>query len=219
MPDILRAIELSAALMVSVVALAILIAATMIKRAETTALAATPRTVTARRDNAISRRSWLSWLAMAWTAFCASVLTGVAATGRVMFPNVLFEPPQTFKAGSPDTIQLGEVDERFKQSHGIWLVRDVDPVTGETGIAALSDICTHLGCIPNWLESEQKFKCPCHGSGYYKNGINFEGPTPRPLERFAISLGSDGQILVDKTRKFQYEKGQWSDPASFLKLS
>jgi cytochrome b6-f complex iron-sulfur subunit len=86
------------------------------------------------------------------------------------------------------------------------------------GIYALSTVCTHLGCTPNWLEAEQKFKCPCHGSGYYKSGINFEGPTPRPLERFAISLADDGQILVDKSRKFQYEKGEWDNPASFLKL-
>ena len=39
-------------------------------------------------------------------------------------------------------------------------------------------VCTHLGCTPNWLEAEQKFKCPCHGSGFYKDGINFEGPAP-----------------------------------------
>jgi cytochrome b6-f complex iron-sulfur subunit len=65
------------------------------------------------------------------------------------------------------------------------------------------------------LPAAQKFKCPCHGSGYYKTGINFEGPTPRPLERFAISLGDDGQIVVDKNSKFQYEKGQWGGSAVF----
>lgn len=129
-----------------------------------------------------------------------------------MFPNVLFEPPATFKAGLPNEIQVGQVDERFKQRFGVWLVRD------QAGIFALSTVCTHLGCTPNWLEAEQKYKCPCHGSGYYKDGVNFEGPTPRPLERFAISLGADGQIVVDKNRKFQQEKGEWSNPASFLKL-
>jgi cytochrome b6-f complex iron-sulfur subunit len=85
-------------------------------------------------------------------------------------------------------------------------------------IYALIAICTHLGCTPNWLSEEQKFKCPCHGSGYYKSGINFEGPTPRPLERAAISLASDGQILVDKNVTFRCEKGEWSNPGSFLKV-
>lgn len=161
---------------------------------------------------AMPRRSFISWMTVAWAAFTASMLATLTATGRFMFPNVLFEPPPTFKAGYPDEIQLGQVDERFKQRFAVWLVRDAE------GIYALSTVCTHLGCTPNWLEAEQKFKCPCHGSGYYKTGINFEGPTPRPLERFAISLAEDGQILVDKSRKFQQEKGEWSNPAAFLKL-
>jgi cytochrome b6-f complex iron-sulfur subunit len=151
-------------------------------------------------------------MTIAWAAFTASMLAALAATNRFMFPNVLFEPPSTFKAGRPEEIQVGQVDERFKQRFGVWLVRD------EAGIFALSTVCTHLGCTPNWLEAEQKYKCPCHGSGYYKDGINFEGPTPRPLERFAISLADDGQILVDKSRKFQQEKGEWSNPGAFLRI-
>ena len=160
----------------------------------------------------VGRRSFLSWMTVAWAAFTASMLAALTATGRFMFPNVLFEPPPTFKAGFPDQIQVGQVDERFKQRFAVWLVRDPN------GIYALSTVCTHLGCTPDWLEAAQKFKCPCHGSGYYKTGINFEGPTPRPLERFAISLADDGQILVDKSRKFQQEKGEWENPASFLTL-
>ena len=79
-------------------------------------------------------------------------------------------------------------------------------------------VCTHLGCTPNWLNAEQKFKCPCHGSGVRKTGINFEGPAPRPLERFRIVLADDGQIVIDKTKKYQQEKGQWSDSEAFLKV-
>jgi cytochrome b6-f complex iron-sulfur subunit len=166
-----------------------------------------------------SRRSFLSWVTLAWVAFTASMLASLTATARFMFPNVLFEPPPTFKAGYPNEIQIGQVDERFKQRFAVWLVRTAYDQWGMAGgIYALSTVCTHLGCTPNWLEAEQKFKCPCHGSGYYKTGVNFEGPTPRPLERYAISLADDGQILVDKSRKFQQEKGEWTNPAAFLKL-
>ncbi len=147
------------------------------------------------------------------------MLAAGTATARFMFPNVLFEPPTTFKAGFPNEIQVDQVDERFK-SRGVWLVKTgFDQWGNSSGIFALSTVCTHLGCTPNWLEAEQKFKCPCHGSGYYKNGVNFEGPTPRPLERFAISLADDGQILVDKSKKFQQEKGEWTNPSAFLKLT
>jgi len=180
---------------------------------------AKPPAPAAKPKAALPRRSFLSWMTLAWAAFTASMLAAATATTRFMFPNVLFEPPPTFKAGFPNEIQIGQVDERFKQKYAVLLVRTAfDQYANAEGIFALSTVCTHLGCTPNWLESEQKFKCPCHGSGYYKTGVNFEGPTPRPLERFAISLADDGQILVDKSRKFQQEKGEWSNPAAFLKL-
>jgi cytochrome b6-f complex iron-sulfur subunit len=179
---------------------------------------ATSKPATPAAKAVMPRRSFLSWMTLAWAAFTASMVATLTATGRFMFPNVLFEPPSSFKAGLPNEIQVGQVDERFKQRFGVWLVREVDPDSGVMVISALSTVCTHLGCTPNWLESEQKFKCPCHGSGYYKNGINFEGPTPRPLERFSITLADDGQILVDKSRKFQFEKGEWKNPQSILKV-
>ena len=180
---------------------------------------AKPPAPAAKPKAALPRRSFISWMTLAWAAFTASMLAAATATTRFMFPNVLFEPPPTFKAGFPNEIQIGQVDERFKQKYAVWLVRTAfDQYANAEGIFALSTVCTHLGCTPNWLESEQKFKCPCHGSGYYKTGVNFEGPTPRPLERFAISLADDGQILVDKSRKYQQEKGEWSNPAAFLKL-
>ena len=160
----------------------------------------------------LSRRSFLSWIGVGWAAFAAATSTVSAATLRFMYPNVLFEPSPTFKAGFPDEIHEGEVDERFKQSERVWLVRD------NREIYALIAICTHLGCTPNWFPDEQTFKCPCHGSGYYKSGINFEGPTPRPLERASIRLADDGEILVDKSKTFRYELGEWNEPGAYLKV-
>jgi cytochrome b6-f complex iron-sulfur subunit len=136
------------------------------------------------------------------------------ATVRFMFPNVRREPPSKFKVGLPDAFPLGQVQEKYKAQYGIWIVNT--EYNGESQIVALKTVCTHLGCTPNWLEAEQKFKCPCHGSGYYKDGINFEGPAPRPLERYAIHLADDGQIEVDKSRTFQEELGQWADPACYI---
>ena len=159
----------------------------------------------------MTRRGFLSTLGVAWTAFAAACGAGAIATTRFMFPNVLFEPPQQFKAGFPSEFLVGTVDQRFKESFGAWIVRN------EEEIYVLRTVCTHLGCTPNWLEAENKFKCPCHGSGFYRSGINYEGPAPRPLERYRIVLADDGQILVDKTKIYAYEKGEWENPESFLK--
>jgi cytochrome b6-f complex iron-sulfur subunit len=159
-----------------------------------------------------SRRSFMKLsLPVGWLAFSAATTASLIATARFLFPNVLFEPPQAFKAGFPGEYNVGEVDTRWKDAFSVWIVREAD------GFYALIAVCTHLGCSPNWLPAENKFKCPCHGSGFYRTGVNFEGPAPRPLERARIVLSDDGQILVDKSVKFQQEKGEWDNPDSFLK--
>jgi len=158
----------------------------------------------------VSRRGLFSVLGVGWTVFTAASVGMLGAMGRFMFPNVLFEPPQEFKAGFPEDFAIDAVDERFKATYGVWIVRE------SAGFYALSTTCTHLGCTPNWLAAEEKFKCPCHGSGFVKTGINIEGPAPRPLERYRIVLAEDGQILVDKNTKYQQEKGQWTLDGAYL---
>ena len=170
---------------------------------------------------AMPRRSFLSWMTLAWAAFTASMIATLTATGRFMFPNVLFEPPSSFKAGLPNEIQVGQVDERFKQRFGVWLVRNVDPDSGAMSIYALSTVCTHLGCTPDWKPSENKFKCPCHGSGYDSEGINFEGPAPRPMDRADVSLDPSGQILVDTAKLYDWPKGErskFNDDGAFIQV-
>ncbi|NOT00008.1 MAG: Rieske 2Fe-2S domain-containing protein [Phycisphaerales bacterium] len=130
-----------------------------------------------------------------------------------MMPNVLEEPDPRVRIGKLEVYAAmppGEVNNDHKPD-GFWIIRLEDR------IAALNIICTHLGCIPNWLANDRKFKCPCHGSGFRQAGINFEGPAPRPLERFRIEV-VDGFVVVDKSKKYQYEKGQWESAESFVEV-
>ena len=78
--------------------------------------------------------------------------------------------------------------------------------------------CAHLGCTPSWLAAEGKFKCPCHGSGFTPDGLNIEGPAPRPLERFKVALDENGQIIVDAGIRFRGERGEWDKQGAFLKV-
>jgi cytochrome b6-f complex iron-sulfur subunit len=165
----------------------------------------------------MERRAFLfgfSALAIGFSALTGALALWTLGSVRFMFPNILREPPSRFKVGFPDQYAPGQVEEKFKAQFGVWITNI--EYKGKQEIAALKSVCTHLGCTPNWLEAEQKFKCPCHGSGFYKDGINFEGPAPRPLERYAISIGNDGQIEVDKSRTFHEEMGDWSDAACFI---
>tara|TARA_R110002072_G_scaffold303142_1_gene495854 strand:- start:136015 stop:137022 length:1008 start_codon:yes stop_codon:yes gene_type:complete len=168
--------------------------------------------------DASTRRGFLSWFAAGWTFLAVTSGAWVLGLARYMFPNVLVEPPSQFKVGSPSDYPLGSVSTKYTASNGIWIVH-TDQYKGKSLIYALASVCTHLGCTPSWLEGEQKFKCPCHGSGFYMTGINFEGPAPRPLERVGLSVAPDGMLEVDKSVKFQEEKGQWEDSKSFVDAS
>jgi cytochrome b6-f complex iron-sulfur subunit len=168
----------------------------------------------------VTRRSFMmSWAGAAWGTFGLASGVGSLAMLRFMLPNVLFEPPQVYKAGKIEDYELDKPDERYKQDKKTWIVKLSKDFDGKKKLVALDTTCTHLGCTPNVLFSEQKIKCPCHGSGFRFNGINFEGPTPRPLERYKVFQDPiSGEIVVDKTKKFQYEKGQWDSKESYIEL-
>lgn len=152
----------------------------------------------------------------AWSMFCATTAAATLGLARFMMPNVLVEPPSTFKVGPPTDYPPGTVSTKWKAQFAVWLVHA--EYEGQNLVYALSSVCTHLGCTPNWLEGEQKFKCPCHGSGFYITGVNFEGPAPRPLERHGIRVAPDGMLEVDKGQKFQQELGQWEDGNSKVEM-
>jgi cytochrome b6-f complex iron-sulfur subunit len=133
---------------------------------------------------------------------------------RFFFPRVLFEPKTRFKIGYPSDFGFG-VDTKFQNQYRIWVVRNTE------GIFVISAICTHLGCTPDWKPGENKFKCPCHGSGYDSEGVNFEGPAPRPMDRAHVELDADGQIVVDLSKVYKWPKGersQFGDPGAIIRV-
>lgn len=166
----------------------------------------------------VSRRGFFLSLVTAWSAFAAAVSGLGAAIFAFMVPRVDWGKSTVVRVGPPDRFAPETVDETFKQSDNLWIVRT------KNRIVAVLAVCTHLGCTPNWAESVNSFKCPCHGSGFrgpkggQEPGINFEGPAPFPLRRCRIWLGEDGNIMVDKGQLYDYQTGQWSDPNSYLSV-
>jgi cytochrome b6-f complex iron-sulfur subunit len=114
---------------------------------------------------------------------------------RFFFPRALYEPNTIFNVGYPSDFALG-IDQRFLMTNRVWVVREPDR------IFVIFARCTHLGCTPEWKSAENKFKCPCHGSGYDSEGVNFEGPAPRPMDRAFVQLDPTGKIVVDTSRLF-----------------
>lgn len=141
----------------------------------------------------MKRRSLLTWGTAGFAALWAAVGVSVAAVVRFLTPSVFYEPPQSFKIGSPADFSFGA--PTFLAEEKIFVFRD-----REKGFAVASAVCTHLGCTVAYFQDDQRFHCPCHGSVYAADGKVEHGPAPRPLEWFEVTLARDGQLRVDKDR-------------------
>jgi len=157
--------------------------------------------------NKIRRRIvWASVVGFLTTCFLMFV--------RFFLPRAIFERSSTFKIGFPGDYALG-VDTKYQQMYRIWVDKTSDR------LFVVYARCTHLGCTPDWKPSENKFKCPCHGSGYDSEAINFEGPAPRPMDRAHVELDAEGQIVVDVSKLYKWPKGEkneFNDPGAYIPL-
>lgn len=141
----------------------------------------------------------------------ASLVSSLYANFRFFFPKVLYEPPSQFKAGVPEEYQPGTISDRWVRDYQVWILRD------DKRLYALLGICTHLGCLARYFPNEDLFKCPCHGSNFSVQGDPLAGPAPVPLYRLALSVGDDGQIVVDKALR-ENRPGKRDQPPYVLEV-
>lgn len=158
---------------------------------------------------------------------------------RKVKANLATEP---FTIGPISQFDKPGVYDQYKQSHGVWIVRDngytdgntdsnIDSNTNANGptLVALSATCTHVGCSVDWDLDIDQFQCPCHESGFTRQGINMpDARASRPLERCTIQriLAADSPdadatghvIQIDPTVRFRHDKNEWDNPASMLHL-
>ena len=144
----------------------------------------------------ISRRDFLNDVAAG--ALGIAGLGAMVVTYRFLSPNALFEPSTTFRAGNPDLYPVNSVT--FNQDQQVYIVRT------QEGFYAVSAVCTHLGCITQWKPDANIIACPCHGSKFKSDGTKVEGPAPRSLPHFSITLTADGELLVDKMETIKAEQ-------------
>ncbi|MCK6578827.1 MAG: Rieske 2Fe-2S domain-containing protein [Anaerolineae bacterium] len=136
-----------------------------------------------------SRREFLYYI---WGASIA-LLLGQATAGLVWFALPIFKEG-TFggvfaftpdkvpdQGGAPRSVPEG----RFHVAYP------------DEGLVALYGVCTHLGCLPKWSDTNNRFECPCHGSKFELNGKYLEGPAPRSMDRFRTTITfEDGTVLT-----------------------
>lgn len=151
-----------------------------------------------------------------WWSIVGFLVTCFLMFIRFFLPREIFEPSSVFKIGYPSDYALG-IDTKWQQQYRIWVHKDADR------LFVIFARCTHLGCTPDWKASENKFKCPCHGSGYDSDAINFEGPAPRPMDRAHVELDAEGQVVVNTNRLYRWDKGvpspgEFNDEGAYIPL-
>lgn len=142
-----------------------------------------------------SRLSRRVLLGTGWCGFLLSLVGPALANIRFLFPNVVYEGPTLFKVGRPEDYPPGSAT--FLEEQRLYILRE------PTGFRALSAVCTHLRCTvgsfvpPDAQWKEPHARCPCHGSVFARDGRVLQGPAPRALDFYRVSLSPDGRLLVD----------------------
>jgi cytochrome b6-f complex iron-sulfur subunit len=134
-----------------------------------------------------TRRDFLGQVGVGACAI-AAMGSGIV-TLDYMKPKVLFEPPTSFRAGSPVDYPEGTV--RFAKEQKAYVIG------GPGGVYAVSAICTHLGCITRFVSDERMIACPCHGSRFDLEGNVVHGPAPRSLPWLEVRTEPSGTLIVD----------------------
>lgn len=139
-------------------------------------------------DKPIERRTFLS-LSLGWCSAIFALGASLAAAGRFLVPNVLYEPDRRFKALKPEDYPEGPT---FMPNLRVFLFRKGN------SFRAASAVCTHLGCTVNL--AGEGFHCPCHGSVFDGSGAVVSGPAPSPLTWFDLTLSRDGHVVIDTSQ-------------------
>lgn len=137
-------------------------------------------------DGTTTRRGFLGKVTGSAIALYA-VATG-ALSLLFLRPRVTYGPPSRLSIGKPDAFVSGSQT----------VLPEAKMVIRREGnrIAAISTVCTHLGCTVN--PSDTGFDCPCHGSTYDQSGEVTGGPAPAALAWFKVAQQPNGELVVDK---------------------
>ncbi|MEZ6112838.1 MAG: hypothetical protein R3C99_17775 [Pirellulaceae bacterium] len=125
-----------------------------------------------------------SSLAIGFSSLAVTNLLWVLGLARFHVSEHLDRAPNEIQSRLSDDFGPGQVEEKYKAQFGVWIVRYEYEGAQIYALKAVQ-ARTLVARRTEWKANRNS--CPCHGSGFYKDGVNFEGPAPRPLERYAIS--------------------------------
>ena len=133
------------------------------------------------------------------TTILLASIAGILASASILrqiFPRSSYDNKR-FKIGKPGRFAIN--DFTFIPARKLFIYRD------NSGMKAVSAICTHLGCVLE--KSTDGFECPCHGSCFDREGKVVSGAATKNLSWYHLYKDADGQVVVDlkKTEDFDFK--------------
>ena len=140
-------------------------------------------------QSGMNRREFITY---AWAAALGLVtLEGGLATFQFMYPRFREgELGGKFTLGAASGLPALEAPPKADPDGKFWLVNT------DAGPKAIYMVCTHLGCLYKWEQSNNRFECPCHGSKFSREGFYIEGPAARSLDQFIVEVEAGGVVAV-----------------------
>lgn len=152
-------------------------------------------------DQEVTRRNFMVRTIIGIMVFIGAALA-VPFGGFGILPALRKKEPDWSDTGTIKDLKVNEPQERRfsqvvksgwqeeKQERTIWIVKRPDNT-----VTAYSPNCPHLGCGYRWFDTDQRFKCPCHGSIFDIDGKVLAGPSPRPLDTLPVKM-ENNRVLV-----------------------
>ncbi|HEY4717050.1 MAG TPA: Rieske (2Fe-2S) protein [bacterium] len=137
----------------------------------------------------LNRRDFIDWLGGAGFFVSAWII------GKPLL-KFLFPPSNVMEIGG-SKIAVAKLDDIPEGRSKTVLYKNVPVLVINTraGMAAISGVCTHLGCYLVWDYLKQQVACPCHLASFNTKGEVLSGPPPAPLSRYNVEV-VNGKIYL-----------------------
>lgn len=135
-------------------------------------------------------------------SFLKYVLGGAAVAwiASILYPLLAYLKPPLQGEVKVSSVNIGKLNDLVKDS-GQIIRFGTKPVivvrTASGDVRAFSATCTHLDCTVQFNKDMGVIWCACHNGKFDLNGRNIEGPPPRPLDEFTVTIKND-EVLISK---------------------
>jgi len=151
-------------------------------------MCSTEKTVMLETTTDYGRRRLLNW-------FLGSSVGGLLLS--VFYPVLRFVSPPDVPEASTNEVEAGAANDPELIDKGFKIIRfGAEPVIlirlSSTEFRAFAATCTHLDCVVEYQQENERIWCNCHNGEYDVHGRNVAGPPPKPLDPYEVHLVSHG---------------------------